>query len=134
MDYRQASHKTWRDAFPLPRIEESLDALSGACWFSTLELASGYNQVSVEEKDKCKTAFCTPFWLFEFNRMTFGLSSVPSTFQRLMEHMFGSQHFQTLLLYLDNVIVFPCSIDQHLKHLEKVLSWLHQEGLNLKLE
>lgn len=134
VDYRQLNRKTRKDAFPLPRIEESLDALSGACWFSTLDLASGYNQVPVEEKDKCKTAFCTPFGLFEFNRMPFGLCNAPSTFQRLMERMFGSQHFQTLLLYLDDVIVFSSSMEQHLERLERVLSRLHQEGLKVKLE
>lgn len=134
VDYRLLNRKTRRDAFPLPRIEESLDALSGARWFSTLDLASGYNQVSVEEKDKCKTAFCTPFGLYEFNRMPFGLCNAPSTFQRLMERMFGSQHFQTLLLYLDDVIVFSSSIDEHLERLDKVLSRLHQEGLKVKLE
>lgn len=62
VDYHQLNLKTWRDVFPLPRIEESLDALSGARWFS--DLASGYNQVPVEEKDNCKTAFCTPYGLF----------------------------------------------------------------------
>ncbi len=134
VDYRQLNRKTRKDAFPLPRIEESLDALSGARWFSTLDLASGYNQVPVEERDKCKTAFCTPFGLFEFNRMPFGLCNAPGTFQRLMEHMFGSQHFQTLLLYLDDVIVFSGSIDQHLERLEMVLNRLHQEGLKVKLE
>ncbi len=81
VDYRQLNCKTQKDAFPLPRIEESLDALSGARWFFTLDLASGYNQVPVEERDKCKTAFCTPFGLFEFNRMPFGLCNAPSTFQ-----------------------------------------------------
>ena len=71
VDYRQLNAKTRKDAYPLPRIEESLDALSGAKWFSNLDLASGYNQVPVAEKDKFKTAFCTPFGLFEFNCMPF---------------------------------------------------------------
>lgn len=88
VDYWQLN-KTCRDAFPLPRIEESLDALSGAKWFSTMDLASGFKQVPVAEKDMMKTAFCTPFGLFEFNRMPFGLCNAPSTFQHLMEHMFG---------------------------------------------
>lgn len=83
MDYRQLNSKTRKDAYPLPRIDESLDALSGAKWFSTLDLASGYNQGPVAEADCFKTAFCTPFGLFEFNRMPFGLCNGPSTFQRL---------------------------------------------------
>ncbi|XP_056108553.1 uncharacterized protein LOC130086512 [Rhinichthys klamathensis goyatoka] len=134
VDYRQLNQKTRKDAFPLPRIEESLDALSGANWFSTLDLVSGYNQVPVAEKDKAKTAFCTPFGLFEFNRMPFGLCNAPSTFQRLMQRLFGEQHCQSLLLYLDDVVVFSSSISQHLERLEGVLSRLGQEGLKAKLE
>ncbi|XP_028292970.1 uncharacterized protein K02A2.6-like [Gouania willdenowi] len=133
VDYRQLNSKTRRDAFPLPRIEESLDALSGAKWFSTIDLASGYNQVPVAEHDKMKTAFCTPFGLFKFNRMPFGLCNAPSTFQRLMERMFGSQHCQSLLLYLDDVVVYSTSIDDHLQRLGAVLSRLQREGLKVKL-
>lgn len=77
VDYRQLNAKTRKDAYPLPRIEESIDALTGAKWFSTLDLASGYSQVSVVERDKEKTAFCTPFGLFEYNRMPFGLCNAP---------------------------------------------------------
>lgn len=80
VDYRQLNAKTRKDAFLLPRIEESLDALAGARWFSTMDLASGYNQVPVTERDKVKTAFCTPFGLFEWNQMPFGLCNAPSTF------------------------------------------------------
>lgn len=133
VDYRQLNKKTRKDAFPLPRIEESLDALSGAKWFSTMDLASGYNQVPVTEKDKLKTAFCTPFGLFEFNRMPFGLCNAPGTFQRLMECMFGV-HCQTLLLYLDDIIVFSSSVEEHLKRMDFVMSRLGQEGLKVKLE
>ena len=134
VDYRQLNNKTRKDAFPLPRIEESLDALSGAHWFSTLDLASGYNQVPVAERDKIKTAFCTPFGLFEFNRMPFGLCNAPSTFQRLMERMFGAQHFQSLLLYLDDVVVFSATVDEHVSRLDAVLNRLQRENLRVKLE
>lgn len=133
VDYRQLNAKTRKDAYPLPRIEESLDALSGARWFSTLDLASGYNQVPVAEKDKFKTAFCTPFGLFEFNRMPFGLCNSPGTFQRLMERMFGDQRYHSVLLYLDDVIVFSSSVSQHLERLEEVFSRLQQQGLKVKL-
>ena len=132
VDYRQLNAKTRRDAYPLPRIEESLDALTGAKWFSTLDLASGYNQVPVAEADKHKTAFCTPFGLFEFNRMAFGLCNAPSTFPRLMERIFGD-HLQSLVLFLDDVVVFSTSVEQHLQRLELVLQRLQKENLKVKL-
>lgn len=133
VDYRQLNAKTRRDAYPLPRIEESLDALSGARWFSTLDLASGYNQVPMVEQDKSKTAFCTPFGLFEFNRMAFGLCNAPGTFQRLMERMFGDCRYQSVLLYLDDVIVFSATVQQHLERLREVFSRLQKQGLKVKL-
>lgn len=73
VDYRQLNLRTRKDAFPLPLIEESLDVLTGACWFSTMDLASRYNQVTVAKADRPKTAFCTPFGLFEWNHMPFRL-------------------------------------------------------------
>ena len=133
VDYRQLNSKTRKDAFPLPRIEESLDALTGARWFSTMDLASGYNQVPVAEKDRHKTAFCTPFGLFEWNRMPFGLCNAPSTFQRLMQRIFGDQQGQSLLLYIDDIVVFSSTVQQHLQRLEVVLARLQQEGLKAKL-
>ena len=133
VDYRRLNAKTRKDAYPLPRIEESLDSLSGARWFSTLDLMSGYNQVEVMERDKPKTAFCTPFGLYEFNRMPFGLCNAPGTFQRLMERILGDQRFQALLLYLDDVVVFSPSFEQHLQRLELVLSRFDQCNLRVKL-
>ena len=133
VDYRQLNAKTRKDAFPLPRIEESLDALTGAHWFSTMDLASGYHQVPVAVGDHAKTAFCTPFGLFEWQRMPFGLCNAPATFQRLMERIFGDQQCQTLLLYLDDIVVFSTSVSQHLERLELVLGRLQHEGLKAKL-
>ena len=134
VDYRQLNNKTRKDAFPLPRIEESLDALTGARWFSTLDLASGYNQVPVTEADRPKTAFCTPFGLFEWNRMPFGLCNAPGTFQRLMQRLFGDQQCQSLLLYLDDIVVFSSTVEQHLERLEVVLGRLQGQGLKANLK
>ena len=106
VDYRKLNAKTVKDAFPLPRIDESLDALRGACWFSTIDLASGFNQVIVDELDKEKTAFSTPFGLFEYNRMPFGLCNAPATLQRLMQSCLHGQIFQLLLVYMDDIFVF----------------------------
>ena len=133
VDYRLLNGKTRKDAFPLPRIDESLDALTGARWLSTLDLASGYNQVPMAEADRLKTAFCTPFGLFEWNRMPFGLCNDPSTFQRLMQRIFGDQQCQSLLLYLDDIVVFSSTTEQHLERLGVVLGRLQHEGLKVKL-
>lgn len=80
VDYRKLNQKTIRDAFPLSRIDESFDALRGAQYFSTIDLASGYHQVAVEEGDRHKTAFSTPFGLYEYLRMPFGVCNGPATF------------------------------------------------------
>ena len=133
MDYRLLNAKTRKDAYPLPWIEESLDALGGAKWFTTLDLASVYNQVPIAEKDKAKTAFCTPFGLFEFNQMPFSLCNAPGTFQRLMERIFSDQSFQSLLLYLDDIVVFSLTFEDHLQRLELVLARLQEHHLKLKL-
>ncbi|CAB4010089.1 Transposon Ty3-I Gag-Pol poly, partial [Paramuricea clavata] len=134
VDYRKLNLRTQKDSFPLPRIDESLDALNGAQWFTTLDLASGFNQVAVEEEDKPKTAFTTPFGLFEYNRMPFGLCGAPATFQRLMQSCLHDQIYQLLLVYLDDVIVFSKTFDEHLGRLEKVLTRLAQHGLKIKRE
>ena len=85
VDYRKVNNITRKDAYPLPRIDTTLDTLSGSQWFSTLDLLSGYWQVEVEEADRDKTAFCVTEGLFQFRVMPFGLSNAPATFQRLMD-------------------------------------------------
>ena len=106
VDYRRVNSLTRKDAHPLPRIDDTLDTLSGAKWFSTIDLASGYWQVEMEPADREKTAFATPFGLHQFRVMPFGLCNAPSTFQRLMELVLAGLHWSTCLVYLDDIIIY----------------------------
>lgn len=134
IDYRRLNTITHKDAYPLPRIDETLDSLSGAQYFTTLDLASGYWQVEVKEEHKEKTAFSTPFGHFEFNVMPFGLTNAPATFQRLMECVLAGLSPEECLIYLDDVIIFSSSFIDHLKSLYNVLERLRSSGLRLKLK
>ncbi len=129
--YRKMNSKTQRDAFPLPRIDESLDALCNAQVFSTIDLASGYHQVAMHEKDQYKTAFVTPFGLYEYVRMPFGLYNAPATFQRLMQAVMGDLVFQMVLVYLDDLLVYSSSFEAHLSRLETELCRLREAGLKI---
>ncbi|KAJ8031683.1 hypothetical protein HOLleu_24949 [Holothuria leucospilota] len=132
IDYRKLNNKTIKDSYALPRIEESLDALEGARWFSSLDLQSGYWQIEVAEQDKYKTAFTTPMGFFECNRMPFGLTSAPSTFQRLMEKCMGDMNLKKCLVYLDDIIIFSKTFEEHLERLAAVFKRLGEYGLKLK--
>ena len=106
IDFRWLNSVTRKDAHPLSRIDDTLDALAGAQWFSIIDLASGYWQVEMEDRDWEKTAFVTPFRLYQFKVMPFGLCNAPSTFQRLMELVLAGLHWSTCLVYLDDIIIF----------------------------
>ncbi|KAL8572672.1 hypothetical protein ACOMHN_049801 [Nucella lapillus] len=131
VDYRRLNSKTIPDAYPLPRIDDSLDALGGAKVFSTLDLASGYHQVAMSPEDRQKTAFITPFGLFEYLRMPMGLSTAPATFQRLMQMTMNDLAFQILLVYLDDLLIYSKSFEEHLQRLQTVFDRLREVGLTL---
>ena len=123
--------RTIRDAYQLPRIEETLDNLSGSAWFSSLDLQSGYWQVEMEEADRPKTAFSVGnLGFFECNRMPFGLTNAPATFQRLMERTL--KDLPNCLCYLDDIIIHSASFEEHLERLAAVFERLRQVGLKLK--
>jgi len=132
VDYRSLNQKTIRDAFPLPRIEETLDALSGAKYFTSLDLRAGYWQVGVKEEHKERTAFTVgPLGFYEFQSMPFGLTNSPATFQKLMHRCLGDLH-QDCLVYLDDIIIFSSDLDEHFEKLERVFQRLNNYNLKLK--
>jgi len=132
IDYRQLNAQTRKDSYPLPRTDECLDALSGAEWFSTLDLRSGYHQVAMDPKDSDKTAFVTRKGIFRWRVMPFGLCNAPATFQRLMDIVLSGLNFEICLVYLDDVIVFGQSWEEHLERLSSVFQRLRSARLKLK--
>ena len=132
VDYRLVNAATVKEAYPLPRIDDSLSALSGAKWFSTLDLASGYWQVPMDPASSDKAAFVTTSGLYEWTVMPFGLTSSPSTFERLMELILAGLRFETCLIYLDDIIVYGKTFEEQLKRLEEVFVRFRSSGLKLK--
>ena len=132
VDYRRLNNNTKKDAFPLPRIDDSLNSLSGQSWFSTLDLASGYWQVRLSEDAKPKTAFATHSGLFQFAVMPFGLCNAPATFERLMSQVMRGLHWKRCLVYIDDILVFGNDFESALHSLELVLTRVAEYGLQLK--
>lgn len=131
VDYRRLNSVTKKDVYPLPRIDDALDRLCGAKYFSSMDLTSGYWQIQVDERDREKTAFITPDGLFEFKVMPFGLCSAPATFQRVMDTVLAGLKWQTCLVYLDDVVVFASNFDEHIQRLQTVLDAIRTSGFTL---
>ena len=121
VDYRKLNAVTQRDNYPLPQVDDLLDSLSDAQWFSTLKLRSGNWQVELDPADRDKTAFSG---LFQFWVMPFSLSNTPSTFQCHMELVLAGLSWEICLAYLDNIVVFGRSREKHLQRMMTVLTQL----------
>jgi len=134
IDYRQLNTVTRKDAYPLPRIDACLDAMSSAAWFSTFDLRQSYHQISIEPKDRDKTAFICHKGMFRYRMMPFGLCNAGATFQRLMDIVMSGLHLDVCLVYLDDIIIFSRTIEEHLERLVRVLDRLRSAGLKLKPE
>ncbi len=120
------------DSFPIHRIDDSLRALHGAKIFTTLNSTKGYRQVPVKGSDREKTAFSCHRGLYEFNTVPFGLKGAPATLQRLMTNVLGEFNWKILLIYLDDVIIYSRSFDEHLEHLNRVVDKIRTAGLKLQ--
>ena len=130
--YRNLNEVTTKDAYPLPRIDNSLNTLAGSQWFSTLDLASDYWQVEVAEQDRENTAFCTSEDLFEFNVMPFGLCNAPATFQRLMDLILAGLSWSQCLVYIDDLMVLGDTFTSHLKILQAVFQRIRKANQKLQ--
>lgn len=132
VDYRALNDRTVKDCFPLPIIEDCLDSLQGATTFCTLDLASGYYQIELEESDRKKTAFITRYGLFEHTRMGMGLCNAPATFQRAMQLVLRGLTWNQVLVYLDDVVILGKNFDHCIEGLREALLRFRAHSLKLK--
>ena len=132
IDYRALNAVTVRNGYSLPRIQECLDRLGRAKYMTKLDLTSGYWQVRVADKDIEKTAFNTRQGKFEFIAMPFGLTNAPATFQAMMNKILRSFLDKFVIVYLDDIVIYSNSLDEHVTHVEQVLEALAQHYLYAK--
>ena len=133
IDLCKLNAHTIKDAYSLPRIDETLDCLGGSVFFTSLDLKSDYWQVEMDKMSKQLTAFTVgPLGFYKCERMPFGLTNAPATFQRLMESCLGDLHLNWCIIYLDDIIVFSEMPKEHIERLRGVFSKLVQASLKLK--
>lgn len=134
VDYRRLNDITTDDRYPLPNINDLFDKLGKSSYYSTLDLASGYHQIEVEHEDREKTAFSTQNGHYQFLRMPFGLKTAPATFQRAMDNVLRGLQGIHCLVYLDDVIIFSASLDEHIQKLRAIFDRFRATNLKLQLD
>ena len=131
VDYRKLNSLSKVDPYPMPRVDDLIDRVGQSPFITTLDLTKGYWQVPVAEADREKTAFVTPFGLFHFRRMPFGLRGAPAMFQRMVDRLLdGLNDFSSA--YIDDIIIFSGTWEDHLQHLRQVLRRIQEAGLTLR--
>ena len=123
---------TKKDTYPLPRIDDALSILGGNRYFTSLDLQSGFWQVPISEEDREKTAFVTPDGLFQFTVMSFGLCNALATFQRTMDNVVAGLKWKACLVYLDDVLVYSRTFEEHFENLRAVFTRLRESSLKMK--
>jgi transposase InsO family protein len=134
IDYRKLNQKTIGDAYPLPLINEILDQLGRSRYFTTLDLASGFQQIEVDTSSVPKTAFSTPNGHFEYLRMPFGLKNAPATFQRLMNVILTGIQGISAFVYMDDIVVYSADLAEHIARLTTVFDRLRSANLKLQID
>ncbi len=133
VDYRQLNKITIRNRYPLPRIEDIFDSLQGSQVYSSCDLASGYHQIRIAQEDIQKTAFTTPVGHFQFKVLCFGLTNSPAVFQKAMHDVFRPYIGKFVAIYLDDILIYSKTQEEHIEHLRKVLTLLREHKLYAKL-
>lgn len=134
IDYRKLNEKTINDKYPIPEITDILDKLGRAKYFSTIDLVSGFHQIQLAEEDTEKTSFSVNGGKYEFTRMPFGLKNAPATFQRVMDCILRDLVGGCCFVYMDDIIIFSSSLQEHAKHLALVLAKLREARLKIQLD
>lgn len=133
IDYRALNKVTVRNRYPLPRIDDLIDIIGKAKYFTSLDLTSGYHQVKIAEEDVEKTAFRTPDGHFQWRVLSMGLTNAPSVFQMVMNRVFGALIGKSVVVYLDDILIFSKTQEEHLEHIRQVFEILKKEQLYCKL-
>ena len=133
IDYRKLNSMTVKDTYPLPRMDECIDTLGEAQYFTTLDAYSGYWQMKIRKEDRYKTAFVCHEGTFQCKRMPFGLTNAPACFQRALDLILTKFKWKTCLVYLDDVIIFSKDVDDHIKHVAEILTALTEAGVTLNI-
>ena len=133
IDYRALNKITVKNKYPLPRIDQLMDSLAGAKVFTSLDLQSGYHQIRITPEDVSKTAFRTPFGHYQFKVLSFGLTNAPATFQAAMNDMLRPLLGKSVVVYIDDILIYSKDATEHVSHVKQVLELLRANHYHIKL-
>jgi hypothetical protein len=126
IDFGALNKRTIKNRYPIPRIDELLDELHGAIYFTKIDLHSGYHQIKMREEDISKIAFRCHYGHYKFLVMPFGLTNAPTTFQSCMNHVFNKQLRKHLLVFFDDLLIYNKTWEEHLRHADQILSIMEE--------